>query len=251
MSIYPIENQKSLFLYTTEDQICLRTSTGDTLSRPVILCNDYAQSMSDTIYNGTIHYAYQNTQHDILIRSITDLNTLYKLSSQDTPDCFHPQITVLNQQLLLFYVVKNPLNESFCIKCICPFYPDAKLSIPHQFSILPTLHLIPFSNGLILVIESDEDAKMLFIQNNFCIMPLHYDDTDYKAMIEKLQSEHSQKQHELEKNFSMKLNQLSAQIAKRDKLIESAKVQYNELMETAIKYRDEAVKWRNKFYKED
>ena len=82
-------------------------------------------------------------------------------------------------------------------------------------------------------------------------MPLHYDDTDYKAMIEKLQSEHSQKQHELEKNFSMKLNQLSAQIAKRDKLIESAKVQYNELMETAIKYRDEAVKWRNKFYKED
>ncbi len=251
MSIYPIENRKSLFLYSNEDQICLRTSTGENLSRPVILCNDYAQGLSDTIYNGTIHYAYQNTQQDIVIRSITDLNTLYKLSSQDTPDCFHPQITVLNQQLLLFYIVKNPLNESFCIKCICPFYPDAQISIPHQFSILPTPHLIPFSKGLILVIESDEDVEMLFIQNTFSITPLHYNDIDYKTMLETLQSEHSQKQRELEKSFSMQLTQLSAQINKRDKLIESAKVQYNELMETAIKYRDEAIKWRNKFYKED
>ena len=36
-------------------------------------------------------------------------------------------------------------------------------------------------------------------------------------------------------------------IAQLEATIESAKAQYNELMETAIAYRDEAIKWRSKF----
>ena len=37
------------------------------------------------------------------------------------------------------------------------------------------------------------------------------------------------------------------EISQRDAIIESAKRQYNELMDTATKYRDEAIKWRGKF----
>ena len=37
------------------------------------------------------------------------------------------------------------------------------------------------------------------------------------------------------------------QLLEKDALIESIKQQYNELMDTASKYRAEALKWRSKF----
>ena len=40
---------------------------------------------------------------------------------------------------------------------------------------------------------------------------------------------------------------LIADLAQALATIESVKAQYNELMETAIAYRDEAIKWRSKF----
>ena len=52
---------------------------------------------------------------------------------------------------------------------------------------------------------------------------------------------------QLKKELSEETEQLRSEIAKRNAIIDSAKRQYDELMNTAIKYRDEAIKWRNKF----
>ena len=47
--------------------------------------------------------------------------------------------------------------------------------------------------------------------------------------------------------YMQKKRQAIQTISQLEATIESAKAQYNELMETAIAYRDEAIKWRSKF----
>lgn len=55
-------------------------------------------------------------------------------------------------------------------------------------------------------------------------------------------------EYEIQLNTYMQQQAQSKQvIAQLEATIESAKAQYNELMETAIAYRDEAIKWRSKF----
>ena len=80
-NVYALDSEKNLILYSTGNHICLRTSIGENLTRPVLLCSDFADSLSDIVYNNTVYYTYRNTSQDIIIRSITDLHDLYKISS--------------------------------------------------------------------------------------------------------------------------------------------------------------------------
>ena len=127
-NVYALDSEKNLILYSTGNHICLRTSIGENLTRPVLLCSDFADSLSDIVYNNTVYYTYRNTSQDIIIRSITDLHDLYKISSHDTPDCFQPRIAAIQKFLILFYFVKNPIDDSFCLKALLPFQSDKKLT---------------------------------------------------------------------------------------------------------------------------
>ncbi len=261
-SIYSLDAQKNLFLYTTDSLICLRNASGEALERAIILCNDYASDMTDTILDKTLYYAYQNQKQDLIVRSITDLNILYKLSSQDTPDCSKPYLTVLNNQLILFYLVKNPLDDSYCIKSICPFATENSVLLPQSFLTQPTLHCIPLKTGLLLVAETAQQQCILLVHNNGTVESLCSFENQLNARIEELQKEHASKLSAMENEYAAHLAQVEAgltsqlsslksELYKRNKMIESAKLQYNELMDTATKYRDEAIKWRSKFYRED
>ncbi len=261
-SIYSLDSQKNLFLYTTDSLVCLRNASGEALDRAIILCNDYSSDMTDTILNNTLYFAYQNQKQDIILRSITDLNILYKLSSQDTPDCSKPYLTKLNNHLLLFYLVKNPLDDSFCIKSICPFATENSVILPQSFSSKPVLHFTPLKTGLLLIAEADGQEYILLIHNNGSVDALSSFEATLTARIEALEKEHAAKLSTIENEYTTHLakmeagltSQLSAmktELFKRNKMIESAKLQYNELMDTATKYREEAIKWRSKFYRED
>lgn len=261
-SIYSLDLQKNLFLYTTESLICLRNASGEALDRAIILCNDYASDMTDTILNKTLYYAYQNQKKDIILRSITDLNILYKLSSQDTPDCSNPHLTVLNNNLILFYLVKNPLDDSYALKSICPFTENCKVQLTRSFTTKPALHFLPLKEGLLLASECDGQEELLYIHNDSKIVPLTSFESKLEGQIKELKQEHSQKLQTLEQEYtgqlakieaglSAQLSALKTELYQKNRMIESAKLQYNQLMDTATKYRDEAIKWRSKFYRED
>ena len=98
-NVYSIEKQKNLILYNSGKYIYLRVSVADTMDRPIVLSNDFSNSLSDTIYNGTIYYSYININQDIVIKSILDTHALFVLSAKDSPDCFSPHIALLNEKL--------------------------------------------------------------------------------------------------------------------------------------------------------
>ena len=335
-NVYALDSEKNLILYSTGNHICLRTSIGENLTRPVLLCSDFADSLSDIVYNNTVYYTYRNTSQDIIIRSITDLHDLYKISSHDTPDCFQPRIAAIQKFLILFYFVKNPIDDSYCLKALLPFQSDKKLTAAEKnrehehlalrFTKLPSLRIIniPIKSALLLHLSDEEQEYIFTVTDSLQCERLYYESAlpfqeltqcregwkESQTLLDSTQKELEQNknklltaqeqfnnchksllktqeeleqinmtliktQNELERNKEMlqqtqkernankqaclqaqealalskeQNTKSEADLANRDQLIESIRKQYDELMETAIKYREEAIKWHNKFY---
>ena len=74
------------------------------------------------------------------------------------------------------------------------------------------------------------------------------DEKEWDQVFELMQNEQKISEYENQLNTYMQENRQAIQtISQLEATIESVKAQYNELMETAIAYRDEAIKWRSKF----
>lgn len=285
-NVYAVDAEQNLILYTTGNYICLRTSVRENLTRPIILCDDYASDLSDLVYHNTIYYAYQNTNRDIILRSVIEQNDLYKISSRSTPDCFYPQVAAIRKLLILFYFVKNPVDNSYCLKTTFPLQPEQKLLLPGDlfsteaassvsgeavFCSLPALHVLPVGGELIVHLSHDTEEFVFSIneslqcdklcRNQEMLSQVQTELDKNKGMLSRAQTELdknkemlSQTQTELDKSRELlaqtqkQISRLQSDLSGRDQLIQSIRKQYEELMDTAMKYRDEAVKWHNKFY---
>lgn len=289
-NVYAVDAEKNLILYSAGNYICLRTSIGENLSRPIVLCNDYASDLSDIVYNNTIYYVYQNTNQDIILRSVIEREDLYIISSRSTPDCFYPQIAAIQNKLILFYFVKNPVDNSYCLKSLLPLQPEQKLLLPGSlfssdaaasehseavFSTLPTLHILADSASLLVQLSLDTEKFVFSIDESLqCRKLIPESSIPAEDLIQcqeesrKNQEMFSHAQTELEKNKGMlslaqaeleknkelltetqnQIAKLQSDLVSRDQLIQSIRRQYEELMDTAMKYRDEAAKWHGKFY---
>lgn len=134
--------------------------------------------------------------------------------------------------MLLFYFVKNPLDDTYITKCQLPL--ETQQSIPFEaytFTSLPALHCIPLSHDLLLLFTDTQIHHILLLDQQHHITPLPTQDTI---------SEHQRELSQVSANFQKS-------IQKRDQLIESIKGQYAELMNTATRYREEAIKWHQKY----
>lgn len=257
-NVYAVDAEQNLILYSTGNYICLRTSVKENLTRPIVLCNDYASNLSDLVYNNTIYYVYQNTNQDIILRSVIEQNDLYKISNRNTPDCFYPQIAAIQKTLILFYFVKNPVNNSYCLKSLLPLQPEQKLSLPGTlfssketpdvpsevvFRSLPALHLLPVGEALLVHLSYDTEEFIFSINES-----LQCDKLSKNLEMPSPAQAELDKNKELLAEMQKQISELQSDLLGRDQLIQSIRRQYEELMDTAIKYRDEAVKWHNKFY---
>ena len=254
--IYSTEHNRKLLLYHLNSQIHLRSMNNELIGRPTILCSDFVRDLTATIYNGTIYYAYINTGHNLLVKSITEPNTLFKLENTESLEYFQPQILVFNKQLLLFYTIQNPVDNSYSVKCVFPFQNDISFTIPDSFPLLPKLIVIPADDYVFINIYNDFYHKILQMDTEYQCHTLgsRQDFTeerseDFKQKIEQLEQQ-IEEQNSMIDNLESQLEEKENALRNQSAMIESATKQYNELMDVASQYRDEAVKWRSKFYVE-
>lgn len=254
--IYSTEQNRKLLLYYLSSQLHLRTMNDGVISRPAILCNDYLRDLTSTIYNGTIYYAYINTEHSILVRSITEQNPLFKIDHVDSIEYFQPQILVFQKQLLLFYIIQNPLDHSYSVKCVFPFRNDISFTIPDSFPLLPKLKVFAAEDYVFINICGDFFHKILQMDKEYQCQTLGNRQDFTEEQNESYQQEIERLEQTIEEQTSViqqrdeQLEEKENALRNRDAMIESAKRQYNELMDVANQYRDEAIKWRSKFYVE-
>ncbi len=235
-NVYSIGNQKNLIIYSCGQYIYLRIAFQDMIDRPIILATDYKSDLYETIYNTTLHYSYTNQAGDIVIKSILETNVLHRLPITDSPDCINAGLTVFNNELVMLYLIKNPLDDTYILKCALPFTLGYTYNIYGTFHAVPRIKTIPFKEMLYIIID-EQQPEILGIDTNYEIHKLLHDRMD------------SNLENEISSRYTDEISRLNSVIMQQNDIIESIKLQYNELMDTATKYRDEAIKWRGKFYK--
>ena len=230
-NVYVLDKERNLILYPSGQNIFLGTSNGKAFTRAVSLCSDYSKHLSDVIYKNTIYFSYQNSNHDIIVRNITDTEPVFQIAQQEIPDCFAPQLFSLHNNLLLFYSIKNPLDDTYLLKSIFPDQKEKKLNFSVSFSDIPMIYPLITGTKIFLCIIASTELSFWQIHNSQLVSKLSL--MDENALTDKHLSE---------------ISRLQKELSIRDAMLESAKHQYNELMDTATKYREEAIKWRNKFW---
>ncbi len=255
-NVYTTDTESSLIIYHYKQFIYLRSTTGENLNRSILLAHDYRASLSETIYQDTIYYAYQNNQEDIVIKSLLDSNPLFQLYAKDVGECMSPQIVAYQGKLLLIYVLKNPLNDTYMVKGMLPFENNTPIET-ELFQSLPTVKLLRTKERLFVSMENKEGQDLYLVGENFVLIKYSPDTADERVLAKNIIAELEAKVVELEENLAESkgnaatlqntVSDLQIKLQEKDALLERVKAQYNELMDTAMKYREEAQKWYRKF----
>lgn len=270
-SFYDINADKSILFYTSEHRIITRNKIKDQFSRPVVLCTDYACSLTDTIYNGTIYYAYQNEQKQIIVKSITEQHPIFSVDSQVADGYYHPILIVFAKQLLLFYIAKSAIDNSYAIKCRNIFSDETSIVFPEQYALLPNLSILTTQDSLILHISNDFTNSIFQLTSEWQLQILKTQiafqqdiQEEHQNELQSLSKKHNEELAQLRDTYKTLTDQYSLlqhnfsqqsqnfdhsknQIQELQTMLESAKTQYNELMNVANQYRNEAIKWRSKY----
>lgn len=249
-TVYPLDAGRNLIIYESGNMLYIRTTIGEGLTRPVTLCTDFAGSLSDTVHSGTVYYCYVNTGHDIVVRSITDLQELYKIDSRDLSDCMNPRLVSFQNTLLLFYVIKNPINEAYCLKALFPFDVQRHIMLPEKsFESCPDVNIVYSENYMLVYADDDASRLALYFdsQINCTVLESRDESTEQISRLKQSLTDSGEQISRLKQSLADREEQL----AEKDDIIENIKAQYEELMDTAMKYREEAAKWHEIAHKKD
>lgn len=235
-NVYTAGSDRRLIIYSISRYIFLRTAYIDGIERPIMLVSDFLDGLSDVVLGDTIYYAYQNQNGDILVKNVMNNEALFHVKSSENPDMHCPQLVVNKDRLMLFYMVTNPLTDRLSLRAVYPLEEGESLNIPVNCENVDMYEVFGMQGKAFLYVDNfyeiTADGRFVPCQ----------DTGSLKQKEEKIH------EYEIQLNTYMQQQAQSKQvIAQLEATIESAKAQYNELMETAIAYRDEAIKWRSKF----
>lgn len=161
-NVYSVNANKKIIIYENGNNIYLRTARNDSIDRPVILSNNYLGFLSECIYNNTLYYAFQDNNRDCLVKSIMDSKPIFRLNSNEVLDCTHPLLAIINANLLLFYMLKNPLKDNYQLKFENILVDNATLiNLPSECENVLNFDIFQFSQTSFLYIQytkSDPNA---------------------------------------------------------------------------------------------
>ena len=235
-TIYTDNLGQKLFLYNSGSFIYLRKTAGIDISRPILLCNDYATGLYSTIFQNSIYFVYQNLQGDLILRNVMEPNILYQLSSEESPDYVNPILLCFCDILVLLYYVNNPLDNSYLLRMCCPLTgKEIATDIP-SFSDIPQCQTIHFEDKLLFSFTANGITTFYCLNS---VLQFSYIQLFTSPDLQKLIDTNTLPHKEQSEKYEHKIKE-------QETIISSIKLQYDDLMNTAIQYREEAKKWYNK-----
>ena len=223
--IYSVGTDRNLILYSSGNSIIMKNIMGNSGGgRTYYLKKDYSYNLTSTIFNATIYYSYVNTIGDIVVSSISQTTPLYTVSLLD--DSFNPMpfITSYNNTLVLVYISFSPLDRTYIIKCSFPLSSRSDINVTAPIKTIPAFKVLSCEKCLYIYACAGNSCGIILIDDKDVTTRLFTaDEADAMA---------AQKYHKT--------------INEKDAIIDSIKSQYSQLMDTANKHRDEAIKWRSK-----
>lgn len=212
-NIYSLSVNKNVIIYTYDSFIIMRTIQANSVTNGILLSNDYSSGFSSTIHNSTIYYLYQNKQGSLIIKSIIDARNLYSKVSGQELAMLEPSLISFKNYLLLFFVIENPIDNLFYLKISLPLEENKHIVCNEKFVVCPKIKLVHTPSLLFIIVQTPEEVYIYCLDSTLTL-------TQYKS------------------NEAVKL-----MLEEKELLITQISNQYNELMNVATQYKEEAKKW--------
>ena len=213
--IYQVDCETALFLYAREHNIYMRYKTGPYFGKPTLLAGDYNFGLVEVATTSTLYFAYISTQNTILVKNLSG-EIIFSTPFTRIPGAnFNFVFSKVSDEPFLLYPASScadsPLQYTFPLleRQPAPFTP-----CPGG---IKTIHPIVSANRLFLLAVCDNQTLLYCLSD--ALTP-HILLTDNSKELQRLQMQ-----------------------------LDSAITQYNELMDVARHYKEEAEKWRGKYWK--
>lgn len=234
--------------------------------------------------DGNTYYTYINKENALLLRRLFDPSVLLKIDRTDSVSCLAPQLISFHNTLFLFYFEYKTEQNLYRLKLHLPFsslQPDLPDTLASACSVLPGLHVQTTGQYLYLILTTEATSVAYRYSASASFEPLFSEEEVVSVLRLPWESEKKQleqtilqsvqltgQQQALLTEKEQKLHAMEAKLAELSSeaeqtntslwettrnlthtslLLERAKAQYAELMQVAEQYRQEAMKWYEKF----
>lgn len=256
-NVYSVGNNRQLIIYNAGSNIFLRVAHFGGLDRPIVLAADYLCGLTECIYNSSLYYSYINQNGSLILKNIMDTANVLAIDCNYVQEYSNPKLAICNDTLLLFYLKQNPVSDKPSLHCITPDdnnalpipLPDIKKPV-NSYSVLAYNNFILLCvNEHIYRIEQIGHFKQLAIctADNNSTDNNNADNNNSNNNNSNNNDNYIEREKSLTEDFNKKIAACQAKINEQSAVIDSITTQYNELMDIARQYRDEAIKWRSKF----
>lgn len=212
-------------LHSVENTIFLQFISPRGFQRQTLIADDYRGSLSAVLYRDDIIYSYMDNNGLLKVRSIDQKLPLYTTKAAVSTDMFSPMLVILNDELMLLHMQEGEA-----------FRGQLLLTLP-----LKSETFVLLKNVLSEIMAFCQDSTGLFVVTSESMTDPSRPDSCH---LYRLTQEHALRECLCE-NYSATESLLEEKEALQNKL-QLASVQYEELMEVACQYRDEARKWYQK-----
>ena len=222
------------------------------MAKPMLLVNNYSNDLTAKIFDNKLYYAYTSLSNHIVVRALGEANVKWEFDESATI-LF---LTAFNGELLLFYtpdsstelrlhtLTGEPKNNALRLLADIYVTPESNHLFPSQYSELCRKHLIDTEvNTTSLKIKKDylfsitADLEEKYHQKQQELKDIQ--SVREKALHESMMSAEKKFKDKLQANDTL----YNKKIKELNTTIDSIKLQYNQLMDTATKYKAEAEKW--------
>lgn len=272
--LYETAGGQGFFIYKNQNEIILRKKEGHQFYLPVIMVRDYKSGLNDTVYNSAIYYTYINENGALVVRSVLEYVFPFERQAGENVSFNSPSLIAFYGRLILFYMEKNTAEgeEKYRLHGILPYEGEREI-LNVDLGNKEALYKVVCLNERMLVSVENEKGYVLYEAANDLQLAVrgrneHRDKTnDINYEIDVCDEETGKKSEEKsemkdtggenadrERDYEQELAMLKSSLMEQQKeinfyksQIESAKRQYQELMQVAEQYREEANHWSGKF----
>lgn len=233
-------NQQSFLLSTKNSNIFLQQKSGNIWYRPRLLSSNFLKDLDCILFNNVLYYCYLNTAHQLIVNRYPSVSTIYSQAENTTTLYTNFKLHIFQKQLYLFYISINKETHLSQIHAVNPLTKQTPILLETMYHSLPSYQLLNQKEELLLQVLTKEDCQLLRIQSDYTVCsidinPLHAAEANLSNQIEA-------------DALQIQLEEKEKQIDDLNEMLQRATTQYNELMHVANSYREEAIKWRNKFF---
>lgn len=241
-NIYSLSVNKNVIIYTYDNFIIMRTIQANSVTNGILLSNDYSSGFSSTIHNSTIYYLYLNKQGSLIIKSIIDARNLYSKASDQELTMLEPSLISFKNYLLLFFVIENPIDNLFYLKISLPLEENKHIVCKEKFVVCPKIKLVHTPSLLFIIVQTSKEVYIYCLDSTLTLT--QYKSSEAVKLMLEVKDSTINKIMEENKCAINKITQAKdTAIKEKEQLITQISNQYNELMNVATQYKEEAKKW--------